>query len=185
MGEPSKGRAAVKFLFWTAAAIGMILIVVRAHTSGQMAAWFYYSAADDGYAVNADSFVNATKSNPAVLQVGAFGRIEGRQAVPVKKGDRLPLNANGVILAKVLKDGKRATLQGNELTVTVPWEIQQSKGFKFKDTFKHKGIKTYPWGAVWNVLVVAGLGLSLGFMAEGFTDLIGIKFEKIQHFEGH
>ena len=85
---------------------------------------------------------------------------------------------------KILKEGKRATLEGNHVKVTVPWEIQQAKGFKFKDTFKHKGIETDPWAAVWNVFMVLALGLSLGFMAEGFTDLLGWKIKKIEHF-GH
>jgi len=41
------------------------------------------------------------------------------------------------------------------------------------------------WGAAWNVAMTLGIGLALGFMAEGFTDLLGIKLEKIRHFEGH
>lgn len=106
-------------------------------------------------------------------------------AVRVKKGDRLPRNTNGVISDKIVSEGKRATVQDSSLRVLVPWEIQQSKGFKFKDTFKHKGIETSPWGAVWNVMVVFLLGLSLGLMAEGFTDMIGIKLEKIQHHAHH
>ena len=59
--------------------------------------------------------------------------------------------------------------------------MKEAKGFKFKDTFKHKGVETWPWSGVWNVLIVALLGLSLGLMAEGFTDMLGLKLEKIQH----
>jgi hypothetical protein len=185
MDGPTRTRAAVKFLFWTAVAATLIAVVVRSHTSGQMAAWFYYSAADAGYAVNANAFVDATRDKPAVLQVGSFARIDGLQAVPVRRGDRLPANANGVILNKVVDEGKRARREGDTIVVTVPWKVDDSKGFKFKDTFKHKGIRTYPWAAVWNVALTLGLGLSLGLMAEGFTDLLGVKLKKIRHFEAH
>jgi hypothetical protein len=46
-------------------------------------------------------------------------------------------------------------------------------------------VKTYPWAALVNVLIVIGLGVTLGYMAEGVTDLAGYKLEKIRHFEGH
>jgi ABC-type dipeptide/oligopeptide/nickel transport system permease subunit len=49
----------------------------------------------------------------------------------------------------------------------------------------HKGIQTNPWAAVWNVVMVITIGLSLGFMAEGLTDALGMRFEKISHFQGH
>ncbi len=185
MAEPSRIRAIIKFLFWTAVACVLITVVVRSHLSGQMAAWYYHTASEGGYAINSHTFKDATKDKPAVLQIGQFQRIEGLQAVPVKKGDRLPANANGIISADVLKRGRRATIQGNQISVTVPFQIQEKSGFKFKDGFAHKGIRTNPWGALWNIGMVLGLGLSLGFMAEGFTDLLGIKIEKIRHFEGH
>jgi hypothetical protein len=185
MATPSKGRAAVKFAFWTVVAGVLITIVARSYATGQMAAWYYYRSSLDGFAVNANALADATKESPAVLKVGAFGRINGLVAVPVAKGDRLPANATGVISSDVLKAGRRAYLRGDEVVVTVPWEIKESKGFKFKDTFSHKGVRTYPWSAVWNVVMVLGIGLSLGLMAEGFTDLIGIRLEKIRHFEGH
>ncbi|MFH1176921.1 MAG: hypothetical protein V1750_05900 [Acidobacteriota bacterium] len=185
MAEKTRTRAAVKFVFWTVASVILIWVVARAYVSGQMAAWFYYEAATEGYAINADAFQDANKEKPAVLQIGAFAAIDGLVAVPVKKGDRLPANCNGIITKEVIAKGKRAAIQGDTLRVMVPWEIQQSKGFKFKDTFKHKGIKTYPWGAVWNVVMVLALGLSLGLMAEGFTDVLGVKLERIRHFEGH
>jgi len=185
MPAARRSRAAVKFLFWTLISIWLILVVARAHTSGQMAAWFYHQAAIDGFAIDANSFAEASREQPVLLQVGRLDRIEGKVAVPVKKGDRLPANSNGVIGNEVLEKGVRASLEGETLRVMVPWEIQQSKGFKYKDTFKHKGVRTYPWAGVWNVAVTLGLGLALGFMAEGFTDLLGIKLEKIRHFEGH
>jgi hypothetical protein len=155
------------------------------HASGRFSEWYYYRAAADGYAINADAFSNATKENPALLDIGSFAKIEGLQAVPVKKGDRLPLKANGIILSEQLEKGARASLDGNQIKVTVPWEMAQAKGFKYKDTFKHKGVVTFPWAAVVNVALVIGLGIALGYMAEGFTDLLGIKLEKIRHFEGH
>jgi len=37
---------------------------------------------------------------------------------------------------------------------------------------------------VWNVAVVIALGVSLGFMAEGLTDMLGWKIKKIEHY-GH
>jgi len=182
---PSKTRAAIKFTFWTIMSLVFVCIVVQSHLSGQMARWYYHTAGEEGYAVNARNFMDASAERPALLTIGSFERIEGLQAVHVKKGDRLPSNANGVISLAVLKAEKRASLAGAQIKVLVPWEIKTAKGFKYKDTFKHKGIKTNPWAAVWNVLMVILMGISLGFMAEGMTDLLGIKFEKIVHFEGH
>ena len=66
----------------------------------------------------------------------------------------------------------------------VPVQIKESKGFKFRDTYKHKGVTTNPWSGVWNVFIVCGLGFALGMMAEGFTDMLGIEVKKIKHFEG-
>jgi hypothetical protein len=185
MAHQRKRRAAIKFTFWLIVAIVSIGYVAKAHYSGKLAAWYYYEASSDGFAINADSFQDASKTNPARLAIKKTDTIDGLIAVPVKKGDRMPFHANGVISEKELKKGKRATLADATLTVLVPWEIQESKGFKFKDTFKHKGVETYPWAAVWNVVMVMLLGLSLGYMAEGLTDLLGIKIEKIRHFEGH
>lgn len=185
----SRGRAAVKFVFWTTLALGLGVYVVHHHRTGKLASWFYHTAAEDGYAVNADSFKDASASAPAYLKVVRQDRIEGLVAVAVKKGERLPANTNGVIATRVLEQGKRAALvsdaAGQQIRMMVPWKIETAKGFKFKDTFKHKGIKTYPWAAVWNVVIVILIGLALGFMAEGLTDLLGIRLEKIRHFEGH
>jgi hypothetical protein len=185
MEGPSKGRAAVKFGFWTILAAAMFVLVAHLHMSGRFARWYYFKASADGYAVNADSFKNANEKEPAYLEIGKFERIEGLQAVEVKKGDRLPELANGIIGKDVLEKGERAALEGTRIKVIKPFKIEDAKGFKFKNTFKHKGVKTDPWAAPINVFLVIGLGLTLGFMAEGFTDLIGIKVEKIHHFEGH
>jgi hypothetical protein len=180
----SRTKGAVRFVVWALCAAAVVFVAARSYTSGQMSSWFYHRAAADGYAVNADGFRDATKEAPAVLRIVEADQIEGLVAVKVKKGDLLPRNANGIITTKVLDDGKRAVVEGTEVKVMVPWEIQQAKGFKFKDTFKHKGIQTWPWSAAWNVMIVFLLGLSLGLMAEGFTDMIGIKVEKIVH-HGH
>ena len=184
MAKVSKTRAAIKFLFWTSASLIMIGWVAQSYRSGQMVRWYYYTADMDGYAINANVFKDATKETPALLTIGQFAKVEGLQAVPVKKGDRLPENCNGIISNDELAHGKRANLEGDQIKVTVPWEIKESKGFKYKDTFKHKGIKTNQWSGAWNVAMVIALGLALGFMAEGFTDLLGWKIRKIRHFEG-
>lgn len=177
----SRRRGIVKFVFWALVATAVIVFTVRSYTSGQMAEWFYHRASLTGYAVNADAFKGASKSNPARLQITAGDTVAGLQAVRVQKGQRLPRNSNGVISDEVLAKGKRATLTDATLTVMVPWELKESKGFKFKDSFKHKGIQTWPWVGVWNMVIVALLGLSLGLMAEGFTDMLGVKLEKIRH----
>jgi hypothetical protein len=177
----SRRRGIVKFTFWTVVATAVIVFTVRSYTSGQMAEWFYHRASMNGYAVNADAFKGASKDKPALLQVVQGDALDGLQAVRVQKGQRLPRNSNGVISDEVLSKGKRATLTDATLKVSVPWEMKESKGFKFKDTFKHKGIETWPWVGVWNMLIVAALGLSLGLMAEGFTDMFGLKLEKIRH----
>jgi hypothetical protein len=181
---PSRGRGVFKFFFWTAVSVALFAYAVRAHVSGQLSAWYYHKASASGYAVNSNAFNNATPEDPALLTITTADRLEGLMAVRVQKGDLLPANANGVIGDDVLKAGKRVSLANGALVVKVPWEIKTAKGVKFKDTFKHKGVETYPWGAAWNVAMVIGLGLALGFMAEGFTDAMGMKFEKIQH-HGH
>jgi hypothetical protein len=146
-----------------------------------MVSWYYYKSKSDGYAIHSTSFKNATKENPVMLQIGKFDKIEGLQAVEVKKGDRLPMNADGVIDKKVLKEEKRAKLEGEMIKVMVPSEIKDARGFKFKDTFKHKGVLTNQWSGAWNVGMVLVIGLALGLMAEGFTDIMGLKLEKIVH----
>ena len=174
-------RGIVKFAFWAVVAATVMTLTVRSYMSGQMSEWFYHRAAVSGYAVNADSFKDASNSKPASLQVATGGEIHGLVAIRVNKGDRLPRNTNGVISDEQIAKAKRVVLDGATLKVLVPWQVKEAKGFKFKDTFKHKGIETWPWSGVWNVVIVALLGLSLGLMAEGFTDMLGIRIEKIQH----
>jgi hypothetical protein len=181
MAEASRGKGAVKFIFWGAVAVGLFYYAFHAYNTGQLVSWYYYKASADGFAVNADTLKGASKEKPALLTIGAFQTIEGLQAVPVKKGDRLPVNANGIITSAQLKKKERAVLEDNVIKVMVPVKIAESKGFKYKDSFKHKGIQTNPWAAAWNVGLVLFLGLSLGLLAEGFTDMCGLKLVKIDH----
>ena len=177
----TKTKGTIKFLFWLGVSVGLFYYAFHSYNTGQMVSWYYYKAKSDGYAIHSASFKTATKENPAMLQIGKFDKIEGLQAVEVKKGDRLPVNADGVIEKKVVKDEKRAKLEGEMIKVMVPSEIKDARGFKFRDTFKHKGVQTNPWSGVWNVGMVLFIGLALGLMAEGFTDILGMKIEKIVH----
>ncbi|MBU1712603.1 MAG: hypothetical protein KKD47_05805 [Proteobacteria bacterium] len=177
----AKTKGTIKFVFWTAVSVGLFYYASLSYTSGQMASWYYYKAKTDGYAVHSAYFKKANKENPAILQIGKFDKIEGLQAVEVKKGDRLPINTDGIIDQKVLKEGKRAVLEGESIKVMVPIQIKESKGFKYKDSFKHKGVQTNPWSGAWNVVMVLSIGLALGLMAEGFTDIMGLKLSKIVH----
>lgn len=177
----TKTKGTIKFLFWLAVSVGLFYYAFHSYNTGQMVSWYYYKANTDGYAVHSASFKSATKENPAMLQIGKFDTIEGLQAVEVKKGDRLPVNADGIIDQKVLKEEKRAKLEGEMIKVMAPSQIKESKGFKYKDTFKHKGVQTNPWSGAWNVGMVLVIGLALGLMAEGFTDIMGLKLTKIVH----
>ena len=183
MAEINRRKAAFKFYFWLVISVGLFWYIIHSYTSGQMIQWYYYTASLDGYAVNANLFMNATKEKPVVLNIARQDEVKGLVAIPVAKGDRLPRNANGVISLAEIKAGKRVVLEGQTIKVMVPWQIKEAKGFKFKDTFMHKGIRTNPWSGAWNVAMVLCLGLALGLVAEGFTDLLGMKIEKIQH--GH
>jgi len=111
MDGPSKGRAWFKFLFWTVVSVAIFTYASHTYTSGQMIRWYYYTAATDGYAINANTFMGATKENPAVLQIGELSRISGLQAVPVKKGQRLPDNTNGILSTEEIRSGKRVALE--------------------------------------------------------------------------
>ena len=174
-------------IFWLLAAAGIISYMFYSYTSGQMIRWYYYRASVDGYAIDANTFAKASKQNPAQLTIVTADEIKGLQAVPVRKGDRLPQNTNGVITASDLKAAKRVSMDAktNTIFVTVPSQVKEAKGFKYKDTFKHKGVLTNPWSGVWNVAVILLLGLSLGMFAEGVTDFMGMKIEKIDHSIAH
>ncbi|MCU0595376.1 MAG: hypothetical protein MUC98_07955, partial [Desulfobacterota bacterium] len=151
MAEINRRKAAFKFCFWLLVSVGLFGYIIHSYTSGQMIHWYYYTAYLDGYAVDANLSMNATMDNPALLNVVKQDEVTGLVAIPVAKGDRLPRNANGVISLAEIKAGKRVALEGQTIKVKVPWQIKESKGFKYKDTFKHKGIKTNPWSGAWNV----------------------------------
>jgi len=184
MAEVNRGRAAFKFCFWLAVSVSLFGYIVYTYNSGQMIQWYYYTASLDGYAIDANRSMSATKDKPAVLGIRKQDQVDGLVAIPVAKGDRLPKNANGVISQAEVKSGKRAVVEGQTVKLMVPWQIKESKGFKYRDRFIHKGVKTDPWSGVWNVAMTIGIGLCLGFMAEGLTDMLGWKIKKIEHF-GH
>ncbi len=184
MAEVNRLRGTIKFLVWTSASVAICVYFWAQYYNGTLKKHYYYKAKTAGWAVHADNFRNATKENPAILQILTTDKIEGLQAVPVKKGDILPTNTNGIIDKKTVEEGKRVVLDGNTIKVLVPSTIKESKGFKYKDTFMHKGIETDPWGGVWAVAFILVLGFTLGSMAEGFTDMIGMKIKKIKHYEG-
>jgi hypothetical protein len=184
MIDGSTTRGAIKFIVWAAIVAALSAYLWVEYYNGTLISWYYYKAATDGWAINSDTFKNASKDEPTSLEIGSFNKIEGLQAVPVKKGDRLPANTNGVIDETTVQEGKRVTLEGNTLKVIVPIQIKETAGFKYKESFKHKGIETYQWGGVWSVGFILALGLALGLMAEGFTDMCGYKIEKINHHQG-
>ena len=132
-------------MVWAALSVALCVYAVYEHTSGKLDQMYYHSTKSDGYAVNTNEFFTATKEKPALLKIGPADEIKGLMAVPVKKGDRLPKGANGVIDKKTIEEGKRAKVEGDKLVVTVPWQIKETKGFKYKDTFIHKGVVTDPW----------------------------------------
>ncbi len=180
----SRWQSTAKALCWSTIAGLLIWTVVRAHASGQMAAWFYYRAAYDGYAIDADAVMRATPEHPAVLALSTSHRIEAATAVRVRKGDRLPAGATGVVGDDEIRKGKRARLAGSALEVTVPWLATQQAGFRFRDTFRHKGVEPNPWVGVWNLAMTLGIGLSLGLAAQGLTDLFGLRLAPIRHAAG-
>lgn len=178
-------RAAIKFMFWAVATVLVFSYCIRFYRSGTMVDWYYYKAKADGFAVNTKAFSEATPDHPAVLTVGTFSSLDGLKATAVKKGDRLPTGTTGVIDLKTVGEGERVRLAGSELTVLIPWQFKEAKGFKYKDSFTHKNIATNPMSGVWNLVMVGLIGLCLGYLAEGFTDFIGLKFQKIDHTVGH
>jgi len=184
MAKMFQARGTIKFVVWTAVSVAVCVWFWTQYFNGTLLKQYYYKAKTSGWAVNATAFHGATKDKPAILQIGSFEKIEGLQAVPVKKGDFLPANATGIIDKKIVEEGKRVALDGNTLKVMVPSQMKEAKGFKYKDTFTHKGVETDPWGGAWAVGFILVLGFSLGSMAEGFTDMIGMEIHKIKHFEG-
>jgi hypothetical protein len=135
MKRENKIRALIKFAFWSVLSCAFLCLAFYLHKSGKFAEWFYFRASEDGYAINALSIMDATVEKPIALAVGQFDRIDGDRAVRVRKGDRLPVNANGVITDKVLKESEQAVFEGAYVLVKIPWKMQDAKGFKYKDTF--------------------------------------------------
>ncbi len=139
MAEASKTRGAIKFIVWAAIAVALIGYLWIEYYNGTLIGWYYYKAKSDGWAINSETFKDATKDKPAVLQIGSFDKIEGLQAVPVKKGDRLPTNTNGIIDKKTVTEGKRVTFEGNTLKVTVAEPSQGIQGIQIQGYFQAQG----------------------------------------------
>jgi hypothetical protein len=180
-----RGRALIKFLFWAVSTVLVFAYAINTYRSGQLVRWYYFQAKADGYAINSHAFEQATRENPVSLAVGEFADVTGQRAVRVTRGSRLPEGTNGVIDLATVDTGDRVRLDRGQLVVTVPWQIKEAKGFKFRDGFTHKNIRTNPWAGLWNLVMVGLVGLCLGFLAEGFTDVLGLKFQKIDHSVGH
>ena len=180
-----RGRALIKFLFWAVSTVLVFAYAINTYRSGQLVRWYYFQAKADGYAINSHAFEQATRENPVSLAVGEFADVTGQRAVRVTRGSRLPEGTNGVIDLATVDTGDRVRLDRGQLVVTVPWQIKEAKGFKFRDGFTHKNIRTNPWAGLWNLVMVGLVGLCLGFLAEGFTDVLGFKFQKIDHSVGH
>ena len=185
MHTESRTRALIKFLFWTVATIAVGTYAINAYRSGQLVRWYYFQSKADGYAVNTKAFEQATREHPVSLTVGDFSDVGGLRAERVTKGGRLPEGTNGVIDLATVDEGTRVRIVDGRLVVAVPWLIKEAKGFKFRDGFTHKNIRTNPYAGVWNLVMVGLVGLCLGFLAEGFTDLLGLRFQKIDHSVGH
>lgn len=181
MEKNSRARALIKLAFWAIATAVVFGFAIYTYTSGQMASMYFHKAKADGYAINERTFADATVEKPITLKVETVSEITGPQAIPVKRGDVLPRNATGVIETSVVQEGRRVALENGNLKVMIPTEVVTSKGFSTKETFRHKNIETNPISGVWNLLVVLGMGLCLGVLAESFTDVLGIKVSKAAH----
>lgn len=185
MGLSSRHRAWIKFVFWTLTTVVVFSYAISTYRSGQMVHWYYFKAKADGYALNTRLVANATPENPATLAVGTFENVNGLRAVAVKKGDVLPEGATGVIDLVTIAEGKRVKLSNSSLIVMIPWQLVESKGFMYRDEFTHQNVQTNPRSGAWNVLMIAAIGLSLGYLAEGFTELLGLRLKKIDHTVVH
>ncbi|MDA8218792.1 MAG: hypothetical protein M0Z94_14385 [Dehalococcoidales bacterium] len=185
MNQKRAGQALIRMAFWAVVAVLVFSFAINSYLSGEMTHWYYYKASTSGYAINDNSFLAATKDKPILLQVVAADQIVGQQAVKVSKGDLLPTGANGVIAKADVQDGKRVALEGSNLKVMVPTQIKEQSGIKYSDTYRHKGIETNPLSGPWNVGVVLLMGLSLGMLAQAFTDLFGLEFKPTGQTRAH
>jgi hypothetical protein len=185
MGLSFRRRASIKFAFWALVTVVVFTYAISTYRSGQMVHWYYFKAKADGYALNTRLVSDATPQNPATLAIGNFEDVSGLRAVAVRNGDVLPEGATGVIDLATIAEGRRARLSGSSLIVMIPWQLVESKGFMYRDEFTHQNVQTNPQSGVWNVLMIGAMGLSLGYLAEGFTELLGLRLKKIDHTVGH
>ena len=112
-----KTKGAIKFVVWAALAVALCVYALYAHTSGKIDQMYYHSTSSNGFAVNTNEFFSASKEKPALLKIGPADEIKGLMAVPVKKGDRLPRGANGVIR----QEGGRRGQAGQSWMGTSSW----------------------------------------------------------------
>jgi hypothetical protein len=178
VNQKRTGQALIRIAFWATVAVLVFSFAINSYLSGEMTHWYYYKASASGYAINDNTFLDASKEKPALLQVVTASQIVGQQAVKVSKGDLLPTGANGVIADADVQDGKRVLLEGGNLKVMVPTQIKEQSGIKYADSYRHKGIETNPLSGPWNVGVVLLMGLSLGMLAQALTDLFGLEFKQ-------
>jgi len=183
MSKGSALRRYVKLLFWIVATAAIFGFAIQTFVTGQLTGMYFYKAKVDGYAIDDKTFANATPENPVILKVESVSEITGPQAVPVKAGDLLPKNTNGVISTSVVKEGKRVALENDTLKVMLPNQATDAKGSTTKDTFHAKNVETNPISGIWNLIVVVLMGLCLGLLAESVTDVLGIKVTASAH--GH
>ena len=61
MAEASKTRGAIKFLVWAAVAAALIVYLWVEYYNGTLISWYYYKAASDGWAINAEAFKDASE----------------------------------------------------------------------------------------------------------------------------
>ena len=83
MAEVKRGKAAFKFCFWLVASVALFGYIIYTYNSGQMIQWYYYTASLDGYAIDANQSMNATKDKPAVLSIRKQDQVDGLVAIPV------------------------------------------------------------------------------------------------------
>lgn len=178
MNNNHRGRALIRLGFWAIATALIFGFAINSYTSGEMVNWFYYRAKVTGYAINDRAFMEATREQPVYLAIVEKDSLAGAEAVRVKAGDLLPRGANGVIEDAELQDGKRVALEGKQIKVMVPIQIKEAKGVTYKDTYKHKGVETNPLSGPWNVVVVIVMGLTMGMLAQAFTDYFGLEFKQ-------
>jgi len=181
MAEVNRGKAAFKFCFWLVVSIALFAYVIHTYNSGQMIQWYYYTARSMVTPVNANGFMNATKEKPSCSVSGSRTRwtVWWRSRCPRGTGCQ---ECEWRHFPDRNQIGKKGRPGGEKVKVTVPWQIKETKGSstrtpsstRHQDQSLGRGLECghgAPPGAVTRLL------------AEGLTDIMGLKIGKIQH--GH